>query len=392
MFSSRTEWNTAPNRLSALIAEKRACGEILLDLTESNPTHCGFSYPDQAILSSLADESVLSYHPEPRGLQSARRAIADYYKTLHISINPEQVVLTAGTSEAYSFLFKLICNSGDEVIAPQPSYPLLDDLCRLNDVKLRPYRLDYDGEWHVDFESLQAEFNKRTRAIILVHPNNPTGSFLKQTEFDRICVLAAEHNYIIIADEVFQPYYFYIDASHANILEPRPSVLLFSLNGLSKLLGLPQLKLSWIVVHGNTEQTSEALERLDIIADTFLSVNSPVQTALPKLLRYVSDIDDQIRSRVKGNYKALLRVFAGSNVSVFETEGGWYAILQLPQIHSDDLWAEKILSTENVILQPGHYYGIEHKACLVLSLLPVLEIFDDATGRMCKFIQENSHS
>jgi hypothetical protein len=276
------------------------------------------------------------------------------------------------------------------VIVPQPSYPLLDFLCQINDVKLLQYRLAYDGEWHIDFESLQSAFTSRTRAIILVHPNNPTGSYLKQNEFERVCALAAEHNCAIIADEVFQPYSFSHDTRRASILASQSSVLLFSLNGISKLLGLPQLKLSWIVVSGHPKQITKALNRLDIIADTFLSVNTPIQTAIPKLLCFASDIENQIRLRVQTNYKLLQKIFAGSNTSIFQIEGGWYAILQLPQIHSDDQWAEEIFTHQNVIVQPGHYYGIEQKSCIVLSLLPILDIFENAVIKMHKFIEKNS--
>lgn len=390
MFSSRTDWNTNLNRLSGLIAEKRLCGESILDLSESNPTRCGFSYPKQEIISSLTNESVLLYQPEPRGLLSAREAIADYYRTLNVSTTPKQIILTASTSEAYSFLFKLICNTDDEVIVPQPSYPLLDYLCQINDVKLQQYRLAYDGEWHIDFESLQSACTSHTRAIILIHPNNPTGSYLKQNEFERVSTLAAEHNCAIIADEVFQPYSFSPDTRRANILASQSSVLLFSLNGISKLLGLPQFKLSWIVVSGHPKQTTNALDRLDIIADTFLSVNTPVQTAIPKLLCYASDIENQIRLRVQTNYKLLQKICLGSNTSIFQIEGGWYAILQLPQIYSDEEWAERILTNQNVIVHPGHYYGIEQKSCVVISLLPILDMFEDAVIKIYRFIEEDS--
>jgi alanine-synthesizing transaminase len=388
MFSSRTQWNTIPNRLSDLIAAKRLSGEILMDLTESNPTSCEFSYPGKEILAALAQPSSLTYQPEPRGLLRARTAIADYYTTRGVTVLPEHLVLTASTSEAYSFLFKLLCNAGDEVIIPQPSYPLLEYLCQLNDVVLRHYRLAYDGEWHIDFESLQSAFTGFTRALILVHPNNPTGSYLKQTEFDRVCAIASEHQCAIIADEVFQPYSLSPDVHRATILAPRSSGMLFSLNGISKLLGLPQLKLSWIVVNGNPQQTGEALGRLDIIADTFLSVNTPIQAAIPDLLSYASDIGHQIRLRIQTNYKLLQNIFSHSSTSVFQAEGGWYAILRLPQILSDDQWAENILTSQNIIVQPGHYYGIEQKSCIVLSLLPVLDLFEDALIKIRRFIED----
>jgi alanine-synthesizing transaminase len=295
MFSSRTDWNTTPNRLSELLAEKHRQGTPIIDLTESNPTHCGFSYPNEEIIAALTDPSIVSYNPEPHGLLSARKAIAEYYAVYGIAITPKQIIITSSTSEAYSFLFKLLCNVGDEIVVPQPSYPLFEYLCQLNDVALRYYRLAYDGEWHIDFASLQAQLTNRTRAIILVHPNNPTGSYLKQNEFDRICSLASEHYCALIVDEVFGPYEISPDPQRAQILNFRYPVLLFSLNGISKLLGLPQFKLSWIVVQGSSPQTAEALNKLEIISDTFLSVNTPVQLALPKLLQYSSVIGNQIQ-------------------------------------------------------------------------------------------------
>jgi aspartate/methionine/tyrosine aminotransferase len=388
MFSSRTDWNTNPNRLSSLVAAKKLREETILDLTESNPTHCGFSYPKQEIISSLANEMGLSYQPEPRGHFSARKAIAEYYAEQGVAITPEQIILTSSTSEAYSFLFKLLCNVGDEVMVPQPSYPLLEYLCQLNDITLRYYRLAYDGEWHIDFASLRTEFSNRTKAIVLVHPNNPTGSYLKQNEFDQICSLASKHHSSLIADEVFGSYDISPDIHYANILTSQSFVPLFSLNGISKLLGLPQLKLSWIVVDGNLQQRDEALNRLDIIADTFLSVNTPVQVALPKLLRCSSDIRNQIRSRIQTNYRLIQKVFADSSASVLRVEGGWYAILQLPQKYSDDNWAEEILTYQNILVQPGHFFDMVQKSCIVISLLPISGLFDDAILRLHQFIKE----
>jgi len=388
MFSSRTKWNMLPNQLSDLVAAKRQRGEVIIDLTESNPTRCGISYPEKEILAALADESSLFYQPEPRGLPIARKAIADYYKTLGVIVKPDQVVLTASTSEAYSFLFKLLCNAGEEVIVPQPSYPLFEYLCQLNDVALQPYYLAYDGEWHIDFESLQSSFTDCTRAIVLVHPNNPTGSYLKQNEFERVCTFAAEHHCAIITDEVFGPYYFSSDTERASILTSNTSVLSFSLNGISKLLGLPQFKLSWIVVRGNSQQMDEALSRLDIIADTFLSVNTPVQEALPKLLEQSQYIGEQIRLRVRSNFHMLQKDFSDSRASLFHAEGGWYAILQLPQFHNDEEWAVALLHQQNILVHPGHFFDMKQKSCIILSLLPPSELFADVVSRIRLFVEQ----
>ena len=387
MFSSRTKWNMVPNQLSDLIAAKRQRGEVIIDLTESNPTRCEFSYPEKEILAALANESSLLYQPEPRGLFIARKAIANYYAALGVTVRPEHIVLTASTSEAYSFLFKLLCNVGDAIIVPQPSYPLFEYLCQLNDVVLRHYCLAYDGEWHIDFESLQSAFTNRTRAIVLVHPNNPTGSYLKQNEFELVCAFAAEHNYAVIADEVFGPYFFSSDTNRVNILESNTSILSFSLNGISKLLGLPQLKLSWIVVRGNPQQTDEMLSRLDIIADTFLSVNTPAQVALPKLFEHLQFIGEQIRMRVQSNFHLLQRIFKDSKVSVFHVEGGWYAILQLPKFHNDEEWAVELLHQQDILVYPGHFFDMKQKSCIVLSLLPTSELFVNALSRIRLFIE-----
>jgi len=388
MFSSRTTWNMIPNQLSDLVVAKRLREEVIIDLTESNPTRCGISYPEKEILTALAHESSLLYQPKPRGLPVARKAIADYYATLGVTVKPEHIVLTASTSEAYSYLFKLLSNTGDEVIVPQPSYPLFEYLCQLNDVTLRHYSLAYDGEWHIDFESLQSAFTDRTRAIVLVHPNNPTGSYLKQNEYERVYTCAAEYHCAVIADEVFGPYCFSPDTRRASILTSNTSVLSFSLNGISKLLGLPQFKLSWIVVHGNSQQTDEVLSRLDIIADTFLSVNTPVQVALPKLLEQSQYIGEQIRMRVHSNFYSLQKVFTNSRASVFHAEGGWYAILQLPQFHNDEEWAIELLHQQNILVHPGHFFDMKQKSCIVLSLLPSPELFADALSQIRLFVEQ----
>jgi alanine-synthesizing transaminase len=391
MFSARTQWNTTPNILSDLLAEKLHRGESVVDLTESNPTRCDFSYPAHEILEALADESVLSYRPDSRGLLSARTAIAELYARSGVTVTPEQIILTASTSEAYSFLFKLLCDTGNEVIVPQPSYPLFEYLCQLNDVKLRHYRLAYDGEWHVDFDSLQAVMTGAVRAIVLVHPNNPTGSFLKQKEFDRICSLAAQYSCALIIDEVFGPYVFTSHGHSNGTLESNFPVLSFSLNGISKLLGLPQLKLSWIVVNGTPAQSHEALARLDIIADTFLSVNTPVQAALPKLLLYAADIKSQISQRIQTNYHFLFQCFSGSSISVFYVEGGWYSLLQLPQTRSDEDWAIIFLA-QNILVHPGHFFDVEQKSCILVSLLPPSRLFMNTTTQIRKIIEEKQHS
>jgi aspartate/methionine/tyrosine aminotransferase len=337
----------------------------------------------------LADESALVYQPQPRGLLSARESITEFYAKQGVSITPDQIVLTSSTSEAYSFLFKLLCDINDEVLVPQPSYPLFDYLCRLNDVEIRNYRLSYDGEWHIDFTSLQNGLTDRTKAIVLIHPNNPTGSYLKQEEFDRICILADKNHCAVIVDEVFGSYAFSQNNQRANVLTSGTPELLFSLNGISKLMGLPQLKLSWIIVQGNAQNIHNALDRLDIITDTFLSVNSSVQIALPTLFRNSSNTREQILTRIRTNYQLLKEIFVESNTTVLQSEGGWYAILELPQAHSDDEWAEQILIQQNILVQPGYFYDMEQKSCIVISLLPNSNIFKDSLLQILRFIKKS---
>jgi alanine-synthesizing transaminase len=388
MFSSRTNWNISPNRLSVLLEQKHQQGIHIIDLTESNPTCCGFSYPRREILEAFSHPSIFTYQPEPQGLLSAREAIAQQYSKIGVPVEPRHILLTASTSEAYSFLLKLLCNAGDEIIVPQPSYPLFEYLCQLNDVTLRTYRLAYDGEWHIDFTSFESQLTNRTRAVVLVHPNNPTGSYLKQKEFERICSLATLYHCSLIADEVFGPYAFSPDTHRAQILNSQSQILLFSLNGISKLLGLPQFKLSWIVVQGNSSLTDDALKKLEIIEDTFLSVNTPVQLALPKLLQYSSDMRNQIQSRTRDHYALLQETFTDSSATVFYSEGGWYALLQLPHRSSDEEWAEQILLHQNILVQPGHFFDLEQESCIVISLLPVSNIFRDALQHIRQFIEK----
>jgi aspartate/methionine/tyrosine aminotransferase len=389
MFSSRTQWNMSPNRLSDLVAEKRRRREIIIDLTESNPTHCGFSYPQEDILGALAGASSLDYQPAPRGLLTAREAIAEYYAARGVTVSPEHILLTASTSEAYSFLFKLLCNVHDEILVPQPSYPLFEYLGQLHDVVLRYYCLEYDGEWNFDFESLESAYTDRVRAIILVHPNNPTGSYVKQNEFNRISSFASEHHCALIVDEVFESYNYLSNSRYQTSWISKAPVLSFSLNGISKLLGLPQLKLSWMVISSTSQDTAAVLNRLDIIADTFLSVNTPAQVALPRLLRQSHDIHGQIHMRVHSNFHLLKKIFADSSVSVFHSEGGWYAILQLPQFRRDDEWAVELLLRQNILVYPGHFFDMKQSSCIVISLLLLPDIFTDALTRIRTFVEHS---
>ncbi|MBI3005372.1 MAG: pyridoxal phosphate-dependent aminotransferase, partial [Ignavibacteriales bacterium] len=266
MFSSRTNWNFLPNRLTQLLEQKHKRNDPIVDLTESNPTKCGFRYDSSGLLATIADERSLRYDPDPKGLLAAREAVCEFYLRKNFRLDPEHVILTASTSEAYSFLLRLLCNPGDSVLVPQPSYPLFDDLCQLNDVEMTPYRLSYDGEWHIDAASLGTAVSK---ALILVHPNNPTGSFVKLEEEKLIVDVAQKKNLAIIADEVFSEYGFGANHHRVETFAYTDVVLTFTLGGISKLLGLPQMKLAWIVVSGPDQLRTEALKRLEFISDTY---------------------------------------------------------------------------------------------------------------------------
>jgi alanine-synthesizing transaminase len=383
MFSTRTDWDLRPSPLFSLLQQKRASGEEVLDLTESNPTKCGFIYPSSKLLDADSLQRSTLYEPDPKGLLSARQAIADWYKRQNISVSPDRIILTSSTSEAYSFLFRLLCNVGDVVAVPKPSYPLFEYLARLNDVLCHEYRLAYDGEWHMDFSSVDDTLSSNAEALILVHPNNPTGSFVKKEERDRIVAEAMARRIPIIVDEVFSAFSFANDERRADSFAGIESTLTFTLNGLSKLLGLPQLKLAWIVVSGPDEECAKAVQRLEVIADTYLSVGTTVQQALPHLLSDRESMTEKILTRTRSNYESLRTAcVAGSPASVLHCEGAWNAILRLPAKQSDEEWAFELLQSSGVLTHPGHLFDIETKSCIVVSLLQEVGVFTKGIRRI----------
>jgi alanine-synthesizing transaminase len=387
VFSSRLNWSQRPNRLSALVEEKRRTGSLVLDLTESNPTRVSLLYPQAEILAALADASALSYHPSPRGLHSTREAVAGYYRDRGTQVDCEQVLLTASTSEAYAYLFKLLTNPGDEILAPRPSYPLFEFLAGLESVNIRQYPLRYDGVWHIDFDALEKAITPHTRGIVVVNPNNPTGSFLKRAELDVLDSLAAERGLATLSDEVFRDYAFVEDAERVSTLAGEPSsknrrALTFSMSGLSKIAGLPQMKLGWIVASGPTEARDRAMDALELIADTYLSVSTPVQVALPRLLGLSNGILQQIRARTASNLARLREAIHGSAATLLRTEGGWYAVLQVPRTRTEEEWTLKLLDESDVLVQPGFFFDFETEAFLVLSLLPEPATFAEGVSRL----------
>jgi len=375
MFSARTGWDLRPNRLSSLLEARQEHGDRILDLTETNPTRVGIAYPAD-LLAPLADPGSLSYEPSPRGLPSAREAVAADYARRGVSVHPGRVLLTASTSEAYAWLFKVLCDPGDAVLVPRPSYPLFSYLARLESVELHPYALSYDGEWHLSLHAVEEAVTPRTRAVVVVNPNNPTGSYLKNDEAEALLALCAERELAVISDEVFADYAFGPDPRRRGCLAGDGPALAFSLGGLSKACGLPQLKLAWIAVAGPERWRTPALGRLEVVADTYLSASTPVQRAAPALLARREELQRPIAERVAENLEQLRRrLGAHSPASLLAAEGGWSAVLQVPATESEETRVTRLLELHGVLVHPGYFFDFPGEAFLVLSLLTPPDVF-----------------
>jgi hypothetical protein len=381
VLSRRTQWDRTPNALARLLERKRREGARLIDLTETNPTRVGLD-PPADLLAPLADPGNLRYEPDPLGLAAARAAVSADLDRRGPPVAAERIVLTASTSEAYAFLFKVLCDPGDVVAVPRPSYPLFDYLAGLESVELHAYEMVYDGEWRLDTRSLAAAVAERTRAIVVVNPNNPTGSFLKRDEAAALREAAARAGAAIISDEVFGDYAFAADARREGSLAAETAVLTFALGGLSKSCGLPQLKLAWIAVGGPPAQAGEALARLEVVADTYLSVATPVQRAVAGLLARRAELQAPIASRVARNLATLERRARGTPATLLRAEGGWSAVLQVPATVSEEERALELLDRHGVIVHPGYFFDFPREAFLVVSLLPRPEDFDEGTDRL----------
>jgi len=382
MFSQRTNWELTPNRHAQALKQLRAAGTPILDLTASNPTNCGFHYDAPAILEAFRRVEALNYDPQPRGLLSAREEVARYYlQDHHATVNPEAIVLTTSTSEAYSDVFRLLCNSDDEILVPKPSYPLFEFLADLQDVTLVPYALEYAHGWFIDFCSVIRALTPRTRAILLVHPNNPTGSYLQPEEVNRLNTLCRERNISLIVDEVFLDYPF-AGEPRATFAANQES-LTFTLSGLSKISALPQMKVAWVVTSGPESLVHPALDRLDVIADTFLSLNAPTQWAFPTLLEQRRSLQPQILRRVREN-RAHLQALVGQHHAweLLDADGGWYAVLRLPTGCSGEDHAIQLLQTRHVLVHPGHFYDFGSDDYLVISLITPLDVFAEGISRL----------
>lgn len=363
-FSQRTNWNTEESELARAHRLRLEAGLPIADLTASNPTRCGFHY-DESWLAPLSDPHALDYDPQARGSLAARQAVSDYYKSQNITIDPGQIILTTSTSEAYSFLFRLLCDPGTEILVPQPSYPLFDFLAVLDDVRISPVSLVYDHGWQIEPEGLRRAITPTTRAIMLVHPNNPTGHFTKPWEAEQLAAICRQYDLSLIVDEVFLDYPMAVPGhSFAAGLEDIP---LYVVSGLSKIAGLPQMKAAWIVATGH--EKISALDRLEVIADTFLSMNAPVQCALAAWLSRCGEIQSQIRDRVRANLAELDRQLAEvPALRRLPVEAGWYAVLRIPALGPDEKTVLALLD-RGVWVHPGYFFGMPDSGWLVLSLL-----------------------
>ena len=379
-FAKRTDWTGEETAWSRALESRRRSGLPILDLTASNPTQCGFSY-DADLLSELSAEGARQYDPNPRGMLTAREAICSYYSDHDARVDAEQIVLTTSTSEGYSWLFRLLCDPGDEVLIAQPSYPLFDLLATIDDVSLVPYPLLYDPGgshgWSLDLYTLRQRITSRTRAIIVVHPNNPTGHYTSPGERQVLSALCREHGLALIVDEVFLDYPLAgHEASAFSFVQSEQEALTFVLSGLSKVAALPQMKASWIACIGDDSSRIEAIRRLEIIADTFLSMNAPVQHAMSSWLSGRHQIQQQVRDRVQQNLQTLDAALAVQHaLTRLVPEGGWYATLRTPSVMTGEALAIQLLETRGVAVLPGAFFGFSEENRIVVSLLPEPKIF-----------------
>lgn len=378
-FSRRSGLELKKNALSLALDAQRAAGRELLSLVEGNPTLVGLSLDNAQLSALLASADSARYQPDPFGEPGARATIAAALSSAEAPITPAQVMLTASTSEAYGYLFKLLCDPGDRVLVPTPSYPLFDVLARYEGVELVPYPSRYDGEWHLDQHAL-AQAAQGAKAVLVVHPNNPTGHYLKRAELAELAALGLP----IISDEVFAEYALRAATPErvASALEAAEHTLVFRLGGLSKQAALPQLKLAWTVIAGPPEARDEAIARLEHLADSFLSPATPVQRALPALLATAGGTQQRIRARCAENLRVLRGLLASGAASVLGVEGGWYAIVRLPAVLDDEQWALALLEQDGVLVQPGYFYDLGPGAHVVVSLITPEAYFAEGIRRL----------
>jgi alanine-synthesizing transaminase len=387
MFSHRTNWRLSRNALTHALEEVRASGQEILDITVSNPTEAGVRPDREIVLAALANPEALRYDPQPRGLIEARRAVCDYYRESHdvFGLDPERLVLTTSTSEAYSYVFRLLCNPDDEILVPKPSYPLFEFLADLADVKLVPYPLLYDHGWQIDFDSLYKAASARSRAVILVHPNNPTGSYVQAKETAALNNFCHDYNLALIVDEVFLDYAH--DGAPRTSFTANADALTFTLSGVSKISALPQMKLAWVATSGPQESVAEAGARLEIIADTFLSMNTPIQLAAPVLLDQRKQIQPILLDRLRANLAELDAQLEGYPACCrLQVEGGWNVVLRVPVLGADEDLAIDLLRKMAVLVHPGHFYDFGSEGHFVCSLIAEPTVFREGVSRLLQVV------
>ncbi len=390
MFSTRVPADLTANRLTRTLVSLRARGVQVLDLTDTNPTRVGLDVPPD-LLAPLSAPASLTYDPQPLGLPAARLAVSRDFARRGLDVPPDRIVLTASTSEAYSLVFKLLCNPGDEVLVPQPSYPLFDHLTRLDSVEMRPYRLDFHGAWTLDEDSVERAVSARTRAILAVSPNNPTGSFLTPREIHALGGIAAARGLAIVGDEVFADYVLDETRGRPMSVLAEPRALTFCLGGLSKSAGLPQVKLGWMALGGPEQVVTEARARRELICDTYLSVSTPVQHAAPALLEAGRTIRAGILARARANYRELERQVASHpSCTLLPADGGWSAVIQIPATRSEEEFVLALLEQDHVLVHPGFFFDFAREAFLVVSLLPDPTIVREGVRRVLDRVARGS--
>jgi len=382
LFAQRTSWELSNNALMRSLSKLKSAGVPILDLTESNPTCCGFHFPQNELLEVLGDAGCMDYSPDPKGLLKAREAICSYYAKKNIDLNPEQLFLTSSTSEAYSYLFRLLADPQDTVFFPQPSYPLFQYLADLNDLLFKTYSLDEENDWRIQKDELNDRVDANTKIIVMVNPNNPTGNYVHQEDLIFVNEVCQRIGSSLICDEVFFDFPLSEDI-HPKSLLSNEVCLTFVLGGLSKMLALPQMKLSWIYVNGPKAQVQDALARLEVIADTYLSVNTPVQQALNKWLTLAPKIQSEILSRIKGNYQYLESTFNNADdCFVNSPQGGWYTVIRLPDSIEEEGALIELLNKSHVFAHPGYFFDFSMQPVAIISLLPRNELFKMGVDRM----------
>lgn len=389
MFSHRTNWPLHHNALTRALSDVRASGQQILDLTVSNPTEAGVRLDPEVVLGALGNPEGMLYDPQPHGLPSARKAVAHYYRESHdvYDLDPADLFLTTSTSEGYSYAFRLLCDPGDEVLVPKPSYPLFEFLADLCDVKLVPYPLVYDHGWQIDFDSLYKAATSRSRALIVVNPNNPTGSYVSSAEADALNTFSRDYNLGLIVDEVFLDYSH--DGSQRATFARNPGALTFTLSGLSKISALPQMKLAWVALSGPDDLVATAKARLEVVADTFLSLNAPMQLAVSTLLDQRKNVQPILLDRLRVNLARLdLELAHAPSCARLAVEGGWYAVLRVPVTQADEDLAIDLLRKMAVIVHPGHFYDFPTDGYLVISLIPEPDVFAEGVERVGRYFTE----